>query len=98
MGRISRRAVTFGVPAGLLLSQLQSRGQTAFAATDEQAYFAMGFRVGEVTQSSAIVWTRLTASPQRNGNGIIPSPPISSKAPSPEPAARSVLTQRGRPT
>ncbi|MEX2287357.1 MAG: alkaline phosphatase D family protein [Planctomycetaceae bacterium] len=34
------------------------------------AHLAMGFRVGEVTQSSAIVWTRVTASPERNWNGI----------------------------
>ena len=30
----------------------------------------MGFRVGEVTQNSAIVWTRVTAEAERNWNGV----------------------------
>jgi len=33
------------------------------------AHLAMGFRVGEVTQNSAIVWTRVTRDAQRNGKG-----------------------------
>jgi len=37
-------------------------------------HFATGFRVGEVTQNSAIVWTRLTAEPEPNWDGIVPSP------------------------
>jgi alkaline phosphatase D len=32
---------------------------------------ATGTRVGEVTQSSAIVWTRLTKHPQRNNDGVV---------------------------
>ncbi len=30
----------------------------------------MGFRVGEITQNSAIVWTRVTQSNDRNNNGV----------------------------
>ena len=33
------------------------------------AHMAMGFRVGEVTQNSAIVWTRITRDDERNWNG-----------------------------
>ena len=33
-------------------------------------YQAVGTRVGEVTENSAIVWTRLTKHPQRNNEGV----------------------------
>ncbi len=39
-------------------------GQLAAAAE-----MAMGFRVGELTQSSAIIWTRITTNAQRNWDG-----------------------------
>ena len=35
------------------------------------AYQAMGTRVGEISFSSAIVWARITATPERNNKGII---------------------------
>ena len=35
----------------------------------EAANMAMGFRVREVTHSSAIIWTRITRDPQRNWDG-----------------------------
>ena len=35
----------------------------------QAAEMAMGFRVGEVTQTSAIIWTRITRDAQRNWNG-----------------------------
>ena len=35
-----------------------------------EPYFANGFKVGEVTQDSAIVWTRLTAAPEMLWDGI----------------------------
>lgn len=39
---------------------------------DERAVFqAMGTRVGEVTESTAIVWTRLTATEKRNNEGLV---------------------------
>src|SRR5690242_11299781 len=77
MTDISRRQVAFSLPAGLLLSgtALQTFAQATRADDTEsgdRVFFAMGFRVGEVMQDSAIVWTRLTASPQRNWNGIVP--------------------------
>jgi alkaline phosphatase D len=34
------------------------------------AHLGMGFRVGEVTQDSAIVWTRITATGERNRTGF----------------------------
>jgi phosphodiesterase/alkaline phosphatase D-like protein len=40
------------------------------------AFQAMGTRVGEVTDATAIIWTRLTAKKERNNKGII----ISDKA------------------
>ncbi len=40
-----------------------------FAAESLAAEMAMGFRVGEVTQTSAIVWTRITRHAQRNWDG-----------------------------
>jgi alkaline phosphatase D len=39
-------------------------------AADERVYLAMGFRVGEVTQTSAIVWTRVCSVPVRRQDGI----------------------------
>jgi len=40
-------------------------------ASDEAPYNAQGERVGEVTDHSAIVHTRLTASPRRNDHGYV---------------------------
>ncbi len=40
-------------------------------------HFASGFRVGEVSQDSAIVWTRLTQEKERNWDGLVPSPLMS---------------------
>jgi phosphodiesterase/alkaline phosphatase D-like protein len=34
------------------------------------AYQAMGTRVGEISSSTAIVWARITATPERNNKGI----------------------------
>jgi len=33
-------------------------------------YQANGVKIGEVTQTSAIIWTRLTEKPERNTDGI----------------------------
>ena len=38
----------------------------------EAVHFASGFRVGEVSQNSAIVWARLTQEPERNWDGLVP--------------------------
>lgn len=43
----------------------------ATAAEPASPQQAMGTKVGEVTDSSAIVWTRLTAAPVRNNSGIV---------------------------
>lgn len=42
------------------------------ASAQADVHLAMGFRVGEVTQSSAIVWTRLTAVAEPNWKGKPP--------------------------
>lgn len=42
-----------------------------FQATETAAYQAMGTRVGDVTDHSAIVWTRLTANKTRNNAGVV---------------------------
>ena len=49
------------------------RAVSAGVAPAEEAgpHQATGTRVGEVTQDSAIVWTRLTKHPQRNNDGIV---------------------------
>jgi alkaline phosphatase D len=39
----------------------------------EPPHQATGVKVGEVTDSSAIVWTRLTAAPSRNKGGLAPA-------------------------
>jgi alkaline phosphatase D len=44
------------------------------AHAENEVYFATGFKVGEVTQSSVIVWARLTAQPERNWEGLVPNP------------------------
>jgi alkaline phosphatase D len=41
----------------------------AFAQRQEPVYLANGMKVGEVTSSSAIVWTRTTLKPERNTEG-----------------------------
>jgi len=51
------------------------------SATDPSAvvavYFASGCRVGEVSSTSTIIWTRLTAESERRWDGIVPSPLMS---------------------
>lgn len=42
---------------------------SCFASTGLAAEMAMGFRVGEVTHRSAIVWTRVTRDAERNWDG-----------------------------
>jgi alkaline phosphatase D len=43
---------------------------TALAAGSE-THQATGIKVGEVTDTSAIIWTRLTASSLRNNQGVV---------------------------
>jgi alkaline phosphatase D len=52
----------------------------AFSAAESVAagpYLALGFKVGEVTDRSAIVWTRLTAQPKANPAKLGENPPRS---------------------
>jgi alkaline phosphatase D len=70
MHPISRRTAAISAPIGLLLGAVAGAQTTQQNSGSDEVFFAMGFRVGEVTQGSAIIWTRLTASPQRNVDGI----------------------------
>src|SRR5262245_59701970 len=42
-----------------------------------EAHLGMGVRVGEVTQTSAIVWTRISAQSEPNWKGTPPEPTMS---------------------
>src|SRR2546423_7780799 len=46
--------------------------QPVFAAgTEAKVHQATGVKAGEVTDTTAIVWTRLTASPTRKNDGVV---------------------------
>jgi alkaline phosphatase D len=64
------------------------------------AELAMGFRVGEVTHHSAILWTRVTKNPERNWNGVRePSkrtPRVDAYVPSPTPVEKREGATPGR--
>ncbi len=45
-------------------------GVTLAARAETGVFMADGFKIGEVTQDSAIVWTRLTRNPERNVAGL----------------------------
>lgn len=64
----SRHHLRFSsVCAWIILSFLFGHcSSTAIAEDESGPWQATGFKTGEVTDSSAIVWTRLTARPQRN--------------------------------
>jgi len=69
---ITRR--TFLADSAVLatVSLVGSRMSPALAAATEVApHQAMGTKVGEVTDTAAIVWTRLTAGPERNNAGLV---------------------------
>ena len=61
----TRSALSYGQLFGLALLILAAADDVASAAN-----MAMGFRVGEVTQNSAIVWTRITRDQERNWGGF----------------------------
>jgi len=63
-----------------LICQLGLVGGLGFLGSTtgaDEAYLAMGIRVGEVTQTSAIVWTRITAQPNRRSAGVPPRTKVS---------------------
>ncbi len=55
-------------------------------------YFATGIKIGEVTQTDAIVWARLTENPARVGNDA-PMPDVRYK----DPETGQMIERRGRP-
>ena len=59
---------------------------------DDGPYFATGIKIGEVTQSEAIVWVRLTERPQRVPNGA-PMPDVKYK----DPETGQLIERTGRP-
>jgi alkaline phosphatase D len=66
---VSRRVfLATSAGAAAILPQVVS----ASAVQDEKSPFqATGTRVGEVTENSAIVWTRLTSHAERNNDGVV---------------------------
>ena len=60
--------------------------------TTEGPYLATGIKIGEVSQTEAIVWVRLTENPERIGNDA-PMPEIRYK----DPETGEMIERRGRP-
>jgi alkaline phosphatase D len=72
----------------VLLSLLYGCSQT----TDEGPYLATGIKIGEVSQTAALVWVRLTENPERVGNDA-PMPEVRYK----NPETGEMMERRGRP-
>ena len=60
--------------------------------TTEGPYLATGIKIGEVSQTEAIVWVRLTENPERVGNDA-PMPEVRYK----DPETGEMIERRGRP-
>jgi len=60
--------------------------------TNDGPYFATGIKIGEVDQSSAIIWVRLTENPERVGNDAL-MPDVKYK----DPKTGEMIERRGRP-
>jgi alkaline phosphatase D len=67
--KLRRREMMAASAGSLLATQLAPL--STLAADDRPAHQASGVKVGEVTDSSAIVWTRLTEHPTRNKTGVV---------------------------
>lgn len=67
-------------PATLLLAAGAAAAQTAAESADA-VFLASGARVGEVNATSAVVWTRTTAEPQRRAGEEISGRPVVTLAP-----------------
>jgi alkaline phosphatase D len=65
---VTRRSFIQGASAAAIALPFVSETQAAPSAGPHQA---TGTRVGEVTDTTAIVWTRLTRHPERNNAGVI---------------------------
>ncbi len=77
---ITRRRFMKGASAAALSLPLHRITKAADPAGPHQA---TGMRVGEVTENSAIVWTRLTKNPTRNNDGVVFDKKIDKQNPQP---------------
>ncbi len=68
--QLTRRKFMAGSTAAVAATSVLS-GNVLAATDGDIAYQALGTRVGEMTESSAVVWTRITANPMRNNQGLI---------------------------
>jgi alkaline phosphatase D len=68
--RVTRRSFVASSTAALASTTLPTLGPILIAADAPPTRQATGSRVGEVTTESAVVWTRLTANPTRNSDGV----------------------------
>lgn len=67
---LSRRTF-FAASAGSAIALQQAAGQEATKVPAGEQHQATGTRVGEITPTSAIVWTRLTKNTTRNNKGLV---------------------------
>ncbi|MEX0715035.1 MAG: alkaline phosphatase D family protein [Planctomycetaceae bacterium] len=67
MSATARRSIWIAL-AGMTACAVLAHG----AGEARAAHMATGFKVGEVTQNTAIVWTRLTKNAERNWDGVKP--------------------------
>lgn len=72
----------------MLAFMLNACSQTAV----DGPYFATGIKIGEVTQTEAIVWTRLTKDSVRVGNDA-PMPDVKYR----DPETGELIERKGRP-
>ncbi len=69
LSSLSRRRFVKGTTASVLAANLPT---FALRAEDNAApHQATGLRNGEVTDTTATIWTRLTAAPERNNDGVV---------------------------
>ncbi|MGC4014460.1 MAG: alkaline phosphatase D family protein [Luteolibacter sp.] len=91
---ISRRRFVVRASSVLAVSTMLGRQQARAAEEPPESRQAMGTRVGGVTETSAIVWTRLTKNATRNNSGI-PTSNGKAKTGAPLPADVSVEQLEG---
>jgi alkaline phosphatase D len=97
--KLSRQSITrrmFVARSSAALAGTAIATHSIEAAQAAGPFQAMGTRAGEVTDTTAIVWTRLTAAPVRNNAGIVPPPRVKAKKgePRPEPAKPAVPVEQ----
>jgi len=67
---VSRRAALAAGAFGVVAAGANPVAAADAASPSSPPHQASGVKVGEVTDHSAIVWVRLTATPERNKNGV----------------------------